>query len=124
MSDHRILTPDGPLPFTCENEGYKTNVEKGEHHGQSCYPRGSVFLTPLINYNGYTLWLEHVIEKATQYHAYWLMWYKPDGVPSIPASSIFGKDELRQMISRLADSGIPGRDSGDSGDTNQLCEIE
>lgn len=102
--DHRIVGPNGArLPYTCENRAYKTNVAKGRAHGSLSPSGGSVFDNPLITVASYSLWLEHVIDKTTQEELYWLMWYKSDGVPTIPLSGVFGKNDLRQMVSQLAD---------------------
>lgn len=87
------------IPFTCRNKRFETNIEKGVPHG-ACATRGSVFDEPLIETDGYSLWLEHVLEPATLHEYYWLMWYR-DGVPTIPLSGIFDRDELSQMIGRL-----------------------
>jgi hypothetical protein len=103
-ADHRIVVPgQGPQPFTCRNFGYKTNTGKGESHGVPSNAHGSVFPNALATSPGWTLWLEHVLEEATGAEMYWLMWYDSKGFPPIPASAVFGKDELRQMLSRLPD---------------------
>ena len=88
-----------PIPFTCKNRRFKTNTEIGKSHG-SCPIRGSVFDEPLIEHDGESLWLEHVIEHNTNQPYYWLMWYR-DGVPTIPLSGIFDRAEFSRMIGRL-----------------------
>lgn len=52
-------------PFTCENKRFKTNVAKGYAHGQAA-AKGSVFPTALISGSGYSLWLEHVVDKEEE----------------------------------------------------------
>jgi len=102
--DHRILDSNGVrLPYTSENRGFKTNISKGCRHGSVSSTAGSVFDSPLVSTGGYSLWLEHVVNKANYNEAHWLMWYDSQGIPTIPLSGVFGKNELRQMISQLAD---------------------
>ncbi|MBU4273660.1 MAG: hypothetical protein KKA28_17500 [Planctomycetes bacterium] len=102
--DHRATGPNGArIPYTCENQAFTTNVGKGHAHGTLSPTRGSVFANPLISAGGYSLWLEHVLEKTTHQKFYWLMWYDPKGIPTIPLSGVFTKDDLRQMMSQLAD---------------------
>lgn len=101
--DHRIEQGEQPLDYTCENARYKTNIGKGKKHGShsSC---GSVFEEPLagVQGTGYSLWMEHVIEKKTQDdELYWLMWYK-NGIPTIPLSGVFRKDDIGNMVRLLA----------------------
>ena len=55
----------------------------------------------IINH-GYSLWLEHVEEISTKDEVYWLMWYDGNGMPTIPMSGIFDKDELSEMTKQLA----------------------
>src|SRR2546426_8706655 len=100
--DHRLTTPaGGRIDFSCDNYGYRTNVNKGVAHGTSP-TRGSVFPTPLVNHSGFTLWLEHVEEKGSGQEVYWLMWYDGNGVPTIPMSGIFDRNELAEMSRQLA----------------------
>jgi hypothetical protein len=89
------------VPFTCSNSRYNTNIEKGKPHGRG-EARGSVFDKPLVSSNGYTLWLEHVIDRKYDRETLWLMWYKPDGTPTIPMSGEIPADQVKAMASRLA----------------------
>lgn len=86
--------------FTCSNRRFHTNTEKGESHGLGKV-RGSVFGEPLVSSDGYTLWLEHVIDKARQSETFWLMWYNADGSPTIPASGVISTDKIKEMARRL-----------------------
>jgi len=101
MKDHRISEKGERLTFTCGNRRYRTNIGKGEAHWPHSTVRGSVFAEPLVKHNGYTLWLEHVIEVVSGEKCYWLMWYDPDGLPTIPLSSIFDHTDLEQMAKLL-----------------------
>lgn len=102
VSDFRILGPNGTrLNYTCENRRFRTNIDKGYSHGSLSPVKGSVLEDALIN-TGYSLWLEHVLDKTSGDEVYWLMWYDHNGTPTIPMSGIFGKDELEQMIGKLA----------------------
>jgi hypothetical protein len=93
--DHRLLDALGhPIPWTCSNAKYQTNLAKG--HG------GNVFDSPLIRHGGFSLRLEHVVEKPTGGEMYWLMWYEPSGIPALPLSAVFDRDDLEQMIGQLA----------------------
>jgi hypothetical protein len=87
--------------YTCENLRYGTNTGKGYAHGPS-QASGSVFAQPLVIHNGYSLWLEHVTEKATSAETFWLMWYDPNGSPTIPLSGVFDAPDIQEMASRLA----------------------
>jgi len=95
------------LDFTCENVRYKTNTRRGKPHGTNPTP-GSVFTEPLAGTQakGYSLWLEHVIEKRSRDGGlYWLMWYE-NGIPTIPMSGVFRKEDIANMA-RLLTSLIP-----------------
>jgi hypothetical protein len=49
------------------------------------------------NPNG-SLWLEHVSDrKEAGANYYWFMWYDPNGWPTIPASSIFARENMANM---------------------------
>jgi hypothetical protein len=94
--DHRIERNGERLDCTCENWGYKTNIDVGRAHG-SCDNLGSVFQGPLADRNGYSLWLEHVIDKRDpSEECYWLMW-RQDGKPAIPLSGILTRRDIEEM---------------------------
>jgi len=101
MPDHRIIQNGQPISFTCENRRFMTNIARGSAHG-AAPARGSVFPNSLINHGGYTLWLEHVVEKEGVPDLFWLMWYDPAGIPTIPLSGIFDRNDLREMLGQLA----------------------
>jgi hypothetical protein len=90
------------MPFTCENRRYQTNVDKGFEHGPG-NPRGSVFDTAVFENDGYSLWLEHVIEPKTGEEVFWLMWYDPSGNPTIRASGVFNRDDFKQIVGKLTE---------------------
>jgi hypothetical protein len=94
---HRI---NGTVDYTCENVGYVTNVSKGYVHGRG-QARGSVFRQSLIRHGGYSLWLEHVTEKASGADTFWLMWYH-GGIPTIPLSGVLDASDIQTMAGRLA----------------------
>jgi len=99
--DSRIIDEHrNRINYSCKNRRFSTNTNKGYQHGQSP-TKGSVFPTPLINHEGYTLWLEHVEDIDSGAEVYWLMWYDPDGTPTIPMSGIFDKLELAEMSKQL-----------------------
>lgn len=101
--DRRIVGLDGGrIPFSCENRKFMTNITKGEPHSPCSSTLGNVLDTPLIDYGGYSLWLEHVTEKESGGEIYWLMWYDQEGRPTIPLSGVFGRDDLETMVGRLA----------------------
>jgi hypothetical protein len=107
MADHRITQGGLPVEYTCTNYRYETNINKGECHGASA-THGSVFRDSLIHTpDGYSLWLEHAIEKSTRSEYYWLMWYDAQGKPTIPLSGIFNRADLGQMADRLARDFLP-----------------
>lgn len=101
--DSRITGEDNqPIAFTCRNRRFETNIRKGEPHKPFADTLGSVFPEPLIDHDGYTLWIEHVWEPETDAEYYWLMWYNPEGIPTIPLSGVFDRTDLEAMVSRLA----------------------
>ena len=99
--DHRINSDSGRVPFSCENRRYRTNIRKGESHSPLSQTRGSVFATPLIQHDRYSLRLEHVEEVETGVELYWLMWYSSEGIPTIPLSGVFDRTELSGMLGHL-----------------------
>jgi hypothetical protein len=103
MSDHRIIQNERRINFTCTNRGFETNLQKGKTHARR-RAKGSVFRSPLVTTDDrYTLWLEHAINQRTRQQTYWLMWYDPNGVPTIPASSVIDATEIRELGKRLCD---------------------
>lgn len=90
------------IPFSCENSGYLTNINKGFSHQPYSPTLGNVLDGPLVDDGYYSVWLEHVVAKGSNEEFYWLMWYSnADGKSTIPLSSVFKKDGLQQMVSRL-----------------------
>ncbi len=88
-------------PYTCRNKRFQTDLSNGEPHGVG-NAAGSVFDEPLIESDGYSLWLEYVVDHKFGDKCFWLMWYDVNGEPTIPLSGIFNLDQLREMNSRLA----------------------
>ena len=80
---------------------FRTAIIKGLPHGQHA-TRGTVTGVPLIHGQDSSLWLEHVESSdGGSGEWYWLMWYTPDGWPTIPASSIFEKADFEEMTRQL-----------------------
>jgi hypothetical protein len=105
--DHRVEENGARLDYTCENYRFKTDVTQGSSHGTRSPSRGSFFDEPLVeNGDGYTLWLEHVVEKPTQELYYWLMWYDRTGRPTVTMSSIMDRTDIGNMA-RLLTSFVP-----------------
>ena len=106
--DFRIEQNNERINYTCENNRFRTNITKGEPHGEHRI-RGSVFAEPLARIQAegeYSLWLEHVIPKNDpDDECYWLMWYK-DGCPTVTGSSILHRDDIANM-QRLFATFIP-----------------
>ncbi len=100
--ERRIVINGQPVPFSCKNKKYQTDVNKGQSHW-NVPTLGSVTGQALITGdNGYTLWLEHVhSEYEPQEEFYWLMWYDSDGMPAVPMNSIFNRDQLTDMVRQL-----------------------
>jgi len=87
------------VAFTNENSRFRTNTAKGYPHGLG-QPAGSVFPDPLFD-EGFSLWLEHVIERATGRESYWLMWYDENGRPTIKVSGVMSRDDLKILAQKL-----------------------
>ena len=82
--------------FTCRNAKFSTNTSKGAAHGKA-HAKGNALAGPLVEHDGYTLWLEHVIDHENPSNErYWLMWYQ-DGIPKIPMSGVLSKEVLCTM---------------------------
>lgn len=90
------------INYTCSNRRFQTNWKKGEPHSPYSEVKGSVFPEPLVEHEKWTLWLEHVVQRDTEDECYWLMWYKPDGEPTIPLSGVLYRDDLKQIADKLA----------------------
>lgn len=82
------------LPFTCENRGYRTDISHGYEHHQGEGYRGSATRTAIYEEEGdYSLWLEHAVKVSNSNdRTLWLIWYTPDGRPSIPGGALISKD--------------------------------
>jgi hypothetical protein len=94
MTDYRIEREGARLDYTCENRRYYTNTGLGEMHTPHS-SRGSVLPEPLVRNPNGSLWLEHVSDrKEAGANYYWFMWYDPNGWPTIPASSIFAREDM------------------------------
>lgn len=109
--DWRVIGANGQrLDDSCENGRFLTNIHirKGKRHGE-CSTKGSVFNNALILSDGFSLWLEHVIDKknSTAPECYWLMWYDSNGQPTFPGSSVFGKEQLSEMVQRVVKEFVP-----------------
>lgn len=100
MNDHRIQDNGRRRNYTCENRRFRTNLAMNQERDQPRAP-GSVFREPLVDHDGYSLWLEHVIEIATGDRYYWLMWYDANGWPTIPLSGILDRNDIATMASLL-----------------------
>ena len=101
--DHRIIQGGVPLSYSCQNYGYRTDAATGRPHSSHSTTLGSVTGQPLVQTSeGATLWLEHVEEsKNPSQKCYWLMWYDPNGMPTIPLSGVFDRSELGQLAQQL-----------------------
>ena len=88
--DHRITQGGVTLNFSCYNYAFRTDIGMGNPHSTYATTRGSVTGQPLVRtIEGATLWLEHVEEvKNPTQKCYWLMWYDPTGIPTIPMNPI------------------------------------
>lgn len=110
-ADHRVVLNGRALPYSCGNYRFQTKVagpSAGKPHGIAG-TLGSVTGGALIGATGYSLWLEHVEEKGNPAAEwYWLMWYDDaSGMPTIPGSSVFTKDQLADMVRKLVEEFMP-----------------
>jgi hypothetical protein len=101
-TDARILdqTTGQRLNYTCENNRFKTDISRGHPHGIQG-TGGSAYAEAILLSNGWSLWLEHVVEKTNDQEWLWLMWYEPNGRPTIPLSGVFTLSDLEKMVGRL-----------------------
>ena len=92
---------EGAMAFRNKNGKYETNTEKGYPHGEG-RPGGSVFKEPIFM-DGYSLWLEHVIEpRSGRDDLYWLMWYDANGRSTTRVSGILSREDLKVLLSKLS----------------------
>ena len=101
--DYRIHIDDRVIPYSCENRRFRTNIQKGREHAPLANTKGSVLRSALLDRDGYSLWLEHVVEIDTAAELYWLMWYDSNGQPTIPLSGVLNRAELSHMVGQLMD---------------------
>jgi hypothetical protein len=92
-------------PFTCSNARYHTDTSKGFPHGVG-RAGGSYFDTAVIQApDGYSLWMEYVVDGhgpgAWQPSPIWLMWYDPQGNPTISQSATFDLSMVREIVTRF-----------------------
>lgn len=52
--------------------------------------------------DGYSLWLEYVVDRSGGWEPFWFMWYDSDGNPTIPMSGVFDRSQIQEMVARLA----------------------
>ncbi len=90
MTDRRIIQNNIPLDFTCENNGFKTDITKGYEHIPGA-PRGSVTPEELDTH----LFLEYVIDKKNGNSCFWFIWYDLNGIPKTPDSAVFYEDDIK-----------------------------
>lgn len=94
MAGHNILHGTHSLPFTCSNNGYMTDVSAGYPHHEGEQHRGNAIHGAVYEEEGEnSLWLEHVVrDDNPRDRTLWLMWYTPDGRPTIPGGALIHKD--------------------------------
>jgi len=64
---------------------------------------GSVLPAPLIvNSDGESLWLEHVVDMKYGSRTLWFMWYDKQGSPKLDMSGVFDVANLSEMTASLA----------------------
>jgi hypothetical protein len=104
MSDRRNQTPSGqPVDFSCHNYRFETDTSRGCAH-DACPTLGSVFPHAVLSVNGWSLWLEYVLDhREHDRDWFWLMWYSPAGMPTIPLSGVFRKGDIAEIVKRLGE---------------------
>jgi len=99
----QIIEDGEEQKYTLENYGFRTDTSKGKAHGAGNV-RGSVFTEALFTgEQNDSVWLEHVIGKGDGKALYWLVWYDSEGKPKIPLSAVFGREQLAEMVKRIAE---------------------
>ncbi len=92
-------------PFTSGNARFHTDTDRGHPHGID-QAKGSYFPDPVkLNSDGYSLWLEYVSDNlgpgGWSPTPLWLMWYDPEGNPTIAHSATFDISMVRDVVGRL-----------------------
>ena len=96
-AERRVICEGLPLAFSCATRRHRTDVTRGRAHGERAATRGSVFAGPLVERDGYTLWLEFVAPSARDTGGYWLVWYDPFGTPAFATSTLLEHDDVLHM---------------------------
>lgn len=104
MYDHRIIRNGVRLPFTCENRKYRTDITRGYAHDQNHNHLGSVTQEAIYDDgNGYTLWLEYVINvRNPNDRCMWFMWYDDNGLSTMPMSSVIDEADINEVIRNIS----------------------
>jgi hypothetical protein len=94
-----------PLPFTCRNAWFETDIGRGHPHGAHA-ALGSVLPNALSTdpATGNTLWLEYASDhQRRRYNEFfWLIWYDRNGCPLTVTSAVFDRVVVQEMVRRLA----------------------
>jgi hypothetical protein len=83
---------------------FRTDIDAGFPHAPYSPARGSVFPDalhvdgPNDPANGFSLWLEYVVDLHHGRDMFWLMWYDPKGCPVTPASAVISRESLRKLV--------------------------
>jgi hypothetical protein len=103
----RITDKDGnKLNFTCQNSKYKTDINKGLEHEKGG-SKGSVTSEALFKSEGYSLWLEYVVNVHDEdEQCYWFMYYK-DGLPIMPMSAVIDEETITKVINNISNISLP-----------------
>lgn len=102
MKDKRININGTSLEFTCENNQFKTDINKGNKHRENHNYLGSVTKEPLYADDENSIWLEHAVNvNNPEDTCYWFMWYNYEGFPTIPLSAVMSIDEIRTVLANV-----------------------
>ena len=88
--------------FSCANSRFHTDTATRFSHAPHT-TMGSVLPAPLIvNSDGESLWLEHVVDMKYGSRTLWFMWYDKQGSPKLDMSGVFDVANLSEMTASLA----------------------
>lgn len=100
MPGKRIEIGGVPVDFTTENAQFKTDTS-GEVLNAK-YP-GSVTRNPIYDdTDDNILLLEKVINKNNGKSCFWFMWYKYNGIPTLPMSGVIDSDDITEVIRNIS----------------------
>lgn len=98
MPGKRIEISGSPVPFTCENSKFRTDLSIPPKNPK--FP-GSVTENPIYE-DDQILLLERVENIGNGNKCFWFMWYDYNGIPVMPMSGVIDADDIAEVIRNIS----------------------